>query len=139
MVTARAIVVDRESRHPTRKGKLFQAAIGVGLAAAFVLAGCGSPPPAEPLVGMTVLQVEATLPDATLVIYDVSTPVLGLDPTFTNLRGGAFTVISACGGMTDSAQEVVPLAVIPTTEVTEQIRERANAGRFDDQLSECSP
>lgn len=106
--------------------------------AAFSSVGCSTPSPPAPLTGMTVYQVETSLPDATFVIYDLSTPVLDLEPTFTSLQGSAFTVITACGATTDIGGDVVPLGVVATSELTDDMRTKALSGGFDGLLSECA-
>ncbi|GAB3819056.1 hypothetical protein GCM10028820_22440 [Tessaracoccus terricola] len=78
------------------------------------------------------------MPEAAYVIYDLSTPVLGLDPTYTSLQASAFTVVSACGLDTDHGGDVVPLGVIPTAELSDDVRSRAASGEFDSLLAECS-
>ena len=100
--------------------------------------GCVSSPPPEPMVGMTVSQVESALPDATLITYDLSTPVLGLDPTYTSLQASVFTVISACGNTLDNAGKVVPLGVIPSKKYSNAVRSEALEGDFDKLLNECN-
>lgn len=110
----------------------------LGALFALLLTGCSSPLAPEPLIGMTVYQVESSLPRAGFVVYDMSVPLLGIEPTYTGLQTSAFTVISACGATTESRQDTVPLGVIPTADLSEDIRSRALLSEFDNLLDECS-
>lgn len=86
---------------------------------------------------MSVQKVETLLPDTSIVIYDLSTPILDMDPTFTITAAHEFTVVTACGRTMETLEEVVPIGVIPTSQYGEEIRNRALAGDFDVLLSEC--
>ena len=70
----------------------------------------------------------------TVLIYDLSMPLLGVEPTYNDGQPqGLFTVVVQC-----EAENGYAVGVLPTEAVTSQLREEADEGAFKDQLSECT-
>lgn len=69
------------------------------------------------------------LPQTAIAIYDLSTPVLDVDPTYNDGEPqGRWTIIAQCG---------VGVGVIPTEDYVDGIESRAADGEFEAMLTEC--
>jgi len=106
---------------------------------AFALAGCSSEtptptqtPPAD-VIGQTLLVARPALPSGGLLILDLSTPVAGVPPTYTDgLSEGRWTVVAQC---TTSQSEL--LGVIPSEAASPEVLRKAAADDYARMLSGC--
>ncbi|RYJ03012.1 MAG: hypothetical protein EON52_18520 [Actinomycetales bacterium] len=73
-------------------------------------------------------------------IYDISLPVVHREPSFgaadISERPGAWTIIAACSS-DGTVDGVLQLGVVPTLEVTSEVRNRALAGAFLKHVESC--
>ena len=111
--------------------------LGGLLAAAMVvvLSGCVSMteprPTASPmtLIGLTLLEARPLLPQTAVLIYDLSTPILDIDPSYNEGEPqGRWTVVAQCG---------IGVGVIPVEDYEDDIASQAQSGDFDTMLTEC--
>ena len=121
------------AHHAGRAIALFGA---VTLAA--VLVGCSGAD--EPLVGTTLDQLDIGDKEGALLIYDLSYPILKIDPEY---NGGSakdlWVVVAACGATSKALGEEVPVGVIPTSAYDDDIALKAARGEYDRLLAECAP
>ena len=108
--------------------------LGVGVIV--TLTGCvpreeGPQPSPSPtsLIGLTLLDARPSLPQETIAIYDLSAPILNLDPSYNDGQPqGRWTIVAQCG---------VGVGVIPTEDYVDGIELRAVEGEFEAMLTEC--
>ncbi len=107
------------------------ALLGISL----VLSGCtgGDKEPVS-VVGETLDVARKVLPDDTLLIYDLSDPILGLPSTYSDgdPQPGWLVVVQC------DANQAEALGVIPVAESTPEIVDDATAGEFNQYLVECA-
>lgn len=113
---------------------------------ALVLAGCSSEPgqvaavaiqPEEALL-KSVAEIREATEAQTLVIYDLSTPVLSEDATYVDgINETGFTVVVACPAYGVDGNSIQPIGVVPATGVTEGIEEAARSGQYQSLMAEC--
>ena len=105
-----------------------------------LLVGCGSTPKGQALAGRTLGDIRSLMPGQLFVIYDLSAPVLDMPPSYDDGQSQeAWTVVAACGVRSDIEVSAVPVGVIPTDALTDELNTRADRGEFDSLLAECAP
>jgi hypothetical protein len=113
------------------------AGAGLGVCLAACHSHPGPPTSHAPMVGQSVSAIERYLPDATLSVYDVSSPVLHREPAYT---GGSaqdqWIVIAACGLRLDTTRRTIAVAVSPRADYTPAVARKAAVGGYDG-LYEC--
>ena len=111
--------------------KVGLALLGISL----VLSGCtgGDQEPVS-VVGETLDVARNVLPEGTLLIYDLSDPILELPSTYSDgdPQPGWLVVVQC------DADQAEALGVIPVADSTPEILDDATAGEFDQYLVECA-
>lgn len=104
--------------------------------AAIVLSGCASSVDPRAFVGMTLDEVRETSGNATLVLYDISYPVLERTSSYeAGANDALWEVVVSCRA--DVPERGIPLGIVPLSDVTPTIRENAERGEYDEWLLEC--
>lgn len=115
----------------------FAAVLLVGVTLVAAAAGCASTPEPEPvpiLVGETLLELRPYVEGSPLIVYDVSLPVLGIQPAYNDGQPqGNWEIVAQC-----IQRGTVAVAVLPIDSVTPEIEGRAAAKEFDGTIADCS-
>lgn len=119
-------------------GTILRAAAALLVCAAVaVVAGCTAEPEPAPvpnLVGETLLDLRPSVTDETLLIYDISLPVLGIDPAYNDGQPqGRWEIVAQCLN-----RGTVAVAVLPADEVTAEIQRNASDSQYDETIADCS-
>ena len=89
---------------------------------------------------MSLDHVGQVLSNRTLIIYDLSFPILGIDASFdgNDIAGRSeWLVVTACGATTDIELSNVAVGILPKVNVDAVIDADASSGSFDKLLTEC--
>ncbi|MFB8189275.1 hypothetical protein ACFC14_08100 [Microbacterium sp. NPDC055988] len=118
-----------------------RAIVAAFLVSLLALAGCqsGEPYEADRLVGRTLSDLPEER-DYAWLIYDLSFPILGIEPTYEDSdKKDDWAIVAACNGGEESSTlgESLALGVIPRDEF-ESVREAASNREFNSLLIECS-
>jgi hypothetical protein len=80
-------------------------------------------------------------PDAAVVIYDISFPVAGIEPTYGGTDAGSdseWIVLAACSpAKTSLGYELIAFGVLHNVDVTEAVRTLISQHGYDRYLGEC--
>jgi hypothetical protein len=102
--------------------------------------GCGAPPPVaqEAIVGQTLAEATAVLPEESISIVQDASPRVGLDPSYSGSQAGSsqWTIVAACAdsdNLLDAGQ--IEIAVLPTGSVDDGVSAAIANGDFDDAVS----
>jgi hypothetical protein len=103
------------------------------------LTGCttaAEPPPVTGIssfVGSHLSDFRTAVGEQAFLIYDVSKPVLGLEPLYNDGQPqDKWTIVAQC-----VSKGTLAVAVLPSDDVTENINSGAKSGEFDSNLTEC--
>lgn len=104
-----------------------------------VLTGCttaAEPPPVTEIssfVGSHLSDFRPAVGEQPFLIYDISKPVLGLEPLYNDGQPqDKWTIVAQC-----VSRETLAVAVLPSDDITENINTKAKSGEFDSTLTEC--
>lgn len=71
-------------------------------------------------------------------VYDLSFPVVGIQPTYgVNADPANYVIVVACNAMKPNSVEDLTVGVVPVSRFTAEISHAAKSGRYKDLLAEC--
>lgn len=105
-----------------------------------VLSGCSASPTVdEQFVGESLATVRSASTDRVLLIYDLSTPVLGIAASYNaSSPDDLWVVVSACESDRRDEDAPLPVGIVSSDAYTAEISEKASSGDFNSLLLECS-
>ncbi|KFF58001.1 hypothetical protein JF66_21915 [Cryobacterium sp. MLB-32] len=84
-------------------------------------------------VGSHLSDFRPAVGDQPFLIYDISKPVLGLEPLYNDGQPqDKWTIVAQC-----VSGETLAVAVLASDDMTEDINTEAKSGKFDSTLTEC--
>jgi hypothetical protein len=102
--------------------------------------GCSAPSPVarDAIVGQTLAEAAAVLPEDSISIVQDASPRVGVDPSYNGSQAGSsqWTIVAACAdsdNLLDAGQ--IEIAVLPTGSVDEGVSAAIANGDFEDAVS----